>query len=659
LVNGPPDSGDWIITSPTTVENGTGTLNGNLVIKSGGSLTMKNAKLVINGKKDGDIGISVGSGGSLFIYQSTITSVNPKKRGRVTGFIAESPRFYFKVKDAKFEMKDSEIWGAGWAEPFSNVEIGGLLLQNVKGAVIEGNTFAQNYYGLLLVESNSVSVRNNSFIDNDNAGIYLLNSDGTIIRENNFASESFGIHHGMHTKHSIIEDNNFYNCLEAAVFLFGGCEHNSISANTIYSDPKSWAGVAIGGSPIHTANNNSIFNNSISNGKHGLVIYHSSGNIIESNTIKDAQCGVALGYASKNVFNSNDISYAGQWGSDTQQHAFILFHSSENIIANNSISQTKVYGILLLGSSNANTIQGNIIKSCQQGIGVYSSDNNSIVNNAVTNSDGSSITLKNTKGNKIYSNKISDNAGKPYDNGGNQWDNQGSGNFWSDYDGKDANNDGIGDTPQSIETGGIDRYPMVKPLTIEPFPIPVQEDIPIPVFTFPGTEVKEISGDVVWQDQTITLDRSELRIRKGCSLILKNTTLIIPRGCDGIYVESGGSLSIYNSKIVPTEDGGGFLFTVYWGGILIMKDSELYGCGFNPDGGDWGGLYLFTDKATIENNIISNSPKGIDMASTSSSLKYTSIYVKNNTISDCYWGMQPLGPIEGHIEGNKILNCLR
>jgi nitrous oxidase accessory protein NosD len=42
------------------------------------------------------------------------------------------------------------------------------------------------------------------------------------------------------------------------------------------------------------------------------------------------------------------------------------------------------------------------------------------------------------------------------------WDNGTQGNYWSDYNGTDANHDGIGDTPYSIDVLDRDRFPLMQ-----------------------------------------------------------------------------------------------------------------------------------------------------------------------------------------------------
>ena len=90
------ESGDWIVTGVEVVENKTILLNGNLTVKAGGSLTLRNVTLRMNVEQNGQYGISVEEGGALSIYNSNISS-------------ATEFRFFFSVVGGSFVMKNSEF----------------------------------------------------------------------------------------------------------------------------------------------------------------------------------------------------------------------------------------------------------------------------------------------------------------------------------------------------------------------------------------------------------------------------------------------------------------------------------------------------------------------------------------------------------------------
>jgi hypothetical protein len=48
------------------------------------------------------------------------------------------------------------------------------------------------------------------------------------------------------------------------------------------------------------------------------------------------------------------------------------------------------------------------------------------------------------------------------------WDNGEEGNYWDNYNGTDANGDGVGDTPYLIDVLNMDRYPLMQSYVAPP-----------------------------------------------------------------------------------------------------------------------------------------------------------------------------------------------
>lgn len=152
----------------------------------------------------------------------------------------------------------------------------------------------------------------------------------------------------------------------------------------------------------------------------GIELYETSNSQIENNTISNIQ-GVG-------VYNCG----------------IYLFSSSNNNVTGNSLTGNTL-GIYLEYSSNNNTIRGNLVESNTRGIQIEDSPNNS-----------------------VYHNSFINNWEQAYSYGCvNAWDDGSRGNYWSNYGGKDGNNDGIGDTPYIINEENKDRCPLMKPGGLE------------------------------------------------------------------------------------------------------------------------------------------------------------------------------------------------
>lgn len=239
-------------------------------------------------------------------------------------------------------------------------------------------------------------------------------------------------------------------------------------------------GIYLSGSSNNYIQDNAILNNY----NDGIFLHRSSNNTILNNSILDQLInnGIFLDESSGNKIKNNNISNNG-W------HGIHLFRSSKNIIFNNTVWDN-YRGIFGAGSDGAeselNNIAKNSIFSNNEGIRLqdFTKDNNITGNNISTNTV-CGVNLTSSSINSIYHNIFFNNAKQAYDDGSNNfWDNgyPKGGNLWSDFDEPGENafdiysgpsqtedgSDGIVDTPY-MKIGGDaqaeDRYPLMMSST--------------------------------------------------------------------------------------------------------------------------------------------------------------------------------------------------
>jgi parallel beta-helix repeat protein len=222
---------------------------------------------------------------------------------------------------------------------------------------------------------------------------------------------------------------------------------------------------------IATSNNNTISENLITRNKgNGIEIdYSSSYNWIVNNTVSyNSACGIAImdwgGPCIGNLLIGNDMQFnelaslgVPCWGRNTKIINNRMANSYEGI---------HIYDASYKPFICEATINENWIANCRTGIIIDDQANNNIItDNTIMNCTTCGMRLRSSN-NIVYRNNFIKNA-QPVDEKGvnTVWDDgyPSGGNYWSDYNGTDANFDGIGDTPYIIDGNNTDNYPLMYP----------------------------------------------------------------------------------------------------------------------------------------------------------------------------------------------------
>lgn len=229
---------------------------------------------------------------------------------------------------------------------------------------------------------------------------------------------------------------------------------------------------------FHSSMNNQIEGNKITGNHVAILLYNaSSHNSIIGNNMTDNGNGIWSEF-NPNPSNCNDI--IGNNVSENTQFGILLRSSSNDLVKGNNI-QNNEDGIFLSGSAcQHNTIVDNNIvnNNCGIYLGGDPKHNNITKNNIANNGKG--IHFSQSSNNIFYQNNFIDNAIQVYDtieefpdsasSSENSWNDDTTGNYWSDYTGADSDGNGIGDTLYVIDENNQDNHPLIKPLIISEFP---------------------------------------------------------------------------------------------------------------------------------------------------------------------------------------------
>ena len=147
--------------------------------------------------------------------------------------------------------------------------------------------------------------------------------------------------------------------------------------------------------------------------------------------ILNATTGIYVERSNGSLISHNDVT--------ASQRGIWLHYSNCSTVSDNIVHDVSWRGIVLCGGSSENTIVLNTVRDCGYGI-VLSGANDLIFHNNFINNQNQTDFIP-----SYY----------------NAWNDTYEGNYWSNYNGTDADQDGTGDTPYPIDANNQDNHPLM------------------------------------------------------------------------------------------------------------------------------------------------------------------------------------------------------
>ena len=361
----------------------------------------------------------------------------------------------------------------------SNNDYCGIRSKHSCNNTFINNTASNNsgFDGFFLKKSDNNLLINNIATGNNRYGICFGGDNNSLI--NNIASSNeYGIHFGG--SNNTLTNNIASSNTKAGIF-FKYSKNNSVSNNICSNN--------MFGIHLEESKNNSVSNNICSNNLIGIflqvvrydgIFKDSSNNDLTGNIMIGNGIYISYKFAhnlvENNTVNGKPVYYweEVEGGRIPDGAGQVILANCKNIIVENQTLNDASIGMDIVLSSNI-TIKNN--NCSNNGISLEDSNNSCISKNTFSNNSWTGISFDDSSNNVIYLNNFINNTDDvhSYDST-NIWNSASKitytydgktyenylGNYWDDYKGNDADKDGIGDIPHSIESEK-DNYPLMEP----------------------------------------------------------------------------------------------------------------------------------------------------------------------------------------------------
>jgi len=347
---------------------------------------------------------------------------------------------------------------------------------------LSGFTICGGGFGLKVYSHNN-NVHDNSIVENGFIGIYLYLSSGNTFTSNNVSRNGYGVslvHSGGNAfKHNSIFENEWQELViegnTVSNFVEDMDTSNSVDGKPVYywvNQQDKFVPSNAGYVALVDCRRILVQNLTFDRNGQGVLLAGTTDSMIENNALSTEYYGIYM-------VDSSNVTIRNCTIANCNFAMEIWFSNGNKIIGNNIVSNA--YGVELAWS-NCNNVSGNTIEQTSEYNGwgvclsVSATGNQIYENDFAHNSQGMNIQLFYPGENKMYHNNFIQNAIQVYnyEPAMNVWDDgyPSGGNYWSDYVGVDlcsgssqneSGSDGIGDTPNVIDSNNVDHYPLLGP----------------------------------------------------------------------------------------------------------------------------------------------------------------------------------------------------